>query len=281
MRAVLNCGGTKRFTDRAGRGRCWGHPLCSRQCSSDPPYAAEGITSLKIKYKSASPQKLVPRGTTSLVYYLWLAICYFYLLVLYSLLSKHLPMETVSPLKAGTIALSSVAQPLMKSKHMVRVPGKHQARQIKAGTRSHHPHCTGRSVFAGSESPASQAGLMTTRCMEEREGKTELAFWGGCSSHRMKPRFSNQMPPCLGAAGAPQCLFNVSSRYSLWPWAMHSSAKRSTHVSSGLLFHLLSHHLPEKWVLMNQQNEVVCCRGAVTGVTCGELNTGNKITGAV
>ena len=65
VRAVLNCGGTKRFADRAGRGRCWGHPLCSLQCSSDPPYAAEGITSLKIKYKSASPQKLVPRGTTS------------------------------------------------------------------------------------------------------------------------------------------------------------------------------------------------------------------------
>lgn len=198
VRAVPDCGGMKRFADRGSRGRCWGHPLCSLQWSSDPRYAAVAITSLKIKYKSTSPQKLVLWGTTSLLYYLWLAIRYFYLLVLKSLFSKHLPMETLSSLKAGTIPLSFVAQPL-KSKHVVGFqesttdtnPG-----QIKAGKHSHHPHCTS-SVFVGSDSLASQAGLMTRRCMEEWEGKTEVAFWGGCSSYRMKPCSSNQMPPCL------------------------------------------------------------------------------------
>lgn len=131
VRAVPDCRCTKRFADRGGRGRCWGHPLCLLQCSSDPPYAAVGITSLKIKYKSASPQKLVPWATTSLLYYLWLAIHYFYLLVLHSLFSKHLPMETVSSLKAGTTPLSFVAQPL-KSKHVVRIPRKHNRHQPRA-----------------------------------------------------------------------------------------------------------------------------------------------------
>ena len=86
-------------------------------------------------------------------------------------------METLSSLKAGTIPLSFVAQPL-KSKHVVGFqesttdtnPG-----QIKAGKHSHHPHCTS-SVIVGSDSLASQAGLMTRRCMEEWEGKTEVAF---------------------------------------------------------------------------------------------------------
>ena len=130
VRAVPDCGGMKRFADRGSRGRCWGHPLCSLQWSSDPRYAAVAITSLKIKYKSTSPQKLVLWGITSLLYYLWLAIRYFYLLVLKSLFSKHLPMETLSSLKAGTIPLSFVAQPQEQTRGWV--PGKHNRHQPRA-----------------------------------------------------------------------------------------------------------------------------------------------------
>lgn len=76
-----------------------------RDALPDSSYTVVCVTPLKIKCKAASFKKLAPVNNLPWLL-LWLAIGYLYFLVLYNLLSKHLPKEFLSSLKAEIMPIS-------------------------------------------------------------------------------------------------------------------------------------------------------------------------------
>lgn len=100
----------------------------------DPVGLIRCFNFLKIMCKTASFNKPDPLWNTALTYFLWLAISYFYFLVLYNVLCKHLPKEMLSSLRAETIPISFLLSIsfLMRNNYMVRAQGEHKRHRAQA-----------------------------------------------------------------------------------------------------------------------------------------------------
>ena len=124
LRTVMNSG-MKPFRDPSRWGQCWGEgvpghvstkPFANRgsrrRCRGRPRHSSRSFIHSCVRH-SLKDQVLPPSRSWSPVnnhscLLLWLAIGYFYFLVLYNLLSKHLPQEFLSSLRAEIIPISFV-----------------------------------------------------------------------------------------------------------------------------------------------------------------------------